>query len=333
MNVSHLAYKFRMDYRISQMPLDFDRLVYTLQRHFRILKYSEARDELLKRECFGCTLDLGGFALTDEFGQTTIYISDYINREERLSVLLHELGHVVCGHCRMLGPVVGYGGAGNPAQEKEANEFALSVRAPVCYLAKLRVRSPEDIRAVAGVSEEDACNLFKKVTKYRKEDHLVTRQEKNLVKMMSGSGEKPSFHPGEKRLKQIGAAALIALVLVLGICCCAPYFSDDEKLPAFSYGSGEKLGGSISKASAESEVEGPSAVSKPPPEEQDLSSQQNPPVAAEKAETFWVTRYGECYHREDCFHLYGKDDLREMTRQDAKEEGLRACTDCRPDDE
>ena len=82
MNVSHLANQFRLDYQISHMPLDFDQLVDVLRRHFRILRYSEAQAELVKRECFGCTLELGGFALTDEFGQTTIYVSDYINRED-----------------------------------------------------------------------------------------------------------------------------------------------------------------------------------------------------------------------------------------------------------
>lgn len=218
------------------------------------------------------------------------------------------------------------------AQEEEANEFALNVRAPVCYLAKLRVRSPEDIRAVAGVSEEDAQRLYERVLKYRKEDHLVTRREKDLVKMMSGAGERPTFHPGEKRLKQVAAAAFIALALILGICCCAPYFSDEEERPDLSYSSGENYGGSVPRASAKEGPEAPPVDSEPAPDERALSSQQEPP-AGQKTETFWVTRYGECYHREDCFHLYGKDNLREMTRQDARDEGLRPCTDCRPDDE
>ena len=368
MNIPNLAYKFRLDYRIHCMPLDFDQLVYILGRHFRILRYSEAEAELIRRECFCCTLELSGFALTDEFGQTTIYISDYISREKRLAVLLHELGHVLCGHCRRMGPVVGYGGDGDTAQEEEANAFARSVLAPVCYLAKLHVQSPEDIQAVTGVGDEDAKLLYEDVLKYRREAHLVTRQEKILVKMMDGAGERPSIHVGEKRLKKVAAVSFIALALALGISCCAPYFTEEENLPAFSYGTGggQNYGGSVPTALAEGELGSPEAHSQPssasvpgtgPPEDgmnlpeegnrQDpaLSSSSGtpeeapvPPVGSQAPqdgqaqETFWATRYGECYHREDCYHLYGRVNMRELTRQDAWEEGLRPCKDCRPDE-
>lgn len=341
MNIPHLAYKFRLDYQIFNMPLDYDHLVYVPQRHFRILKYSEVQTELIQRECFSYTLELSGFALTDEFGQTTIYISDYVNREEQLSVLLHELGHVLCGHCRRMGPV-GYGGDGDPAQEEEANEFALNVRAPVCYLAKLHVQSPEDIRVITGVGEEDAQHLYEEILKYRKEAHLVTRQEKSLIKMMNGTGERPSFHPGQKYLKNVAAVAFIALALIVGICCCAPYFSENENLSTFSYGSGESYGGSVPQASAGSTLSRPGGDSEPvsalvpdsgsPQEERDLAAEIEASKGAQALETFWVTRFGECYHRENCYHLIGKDNLREIIRQDATDVGLRPCKDCRPDD-
>lgn len=146
MNIPHLAYKFRLDYQIFNMPLDYDHLVYVLQRHFRILKYSEVQTELIQRECFSYTLELSGFALTDEFGQTTIYISDYVNREEQLSVLLHELGHVLCGHCRRMGPV-GYGGDGGGRSQRVCPQ-----RAGSCLLSSKAPRSvaggyPSDYRS------------------------------------------------------------------------------------------------------------------------------------------------------------------------------------------
>lgn len=366
MNVPNLAYKFRLDYRIAHMPLDCDQLVYILRRNFRILKYSEAEAELVRRECFSCTLELDGFALTDEFDQTTIYISDYIDREKRLSVLLHELGHVICGHCRKLGPVMGYGWSGDPMQEEEANEFARSVLAPVCYLAKLPVQSPEDIQAVTGVRKRDAQQLYKDVLKYRKEAHLVTQQEKSLIKMMNGAEDRPSFHRGQKCLKRVAAASFIALAVILGICCCAPYFNMEENLPAYSSSGSQNYGGSVSMASAEGDLdlleENSQPVSASVPDtglpkvgedQPEAGFQQGqapssssgtpeqgpvPPGGSQVTQDgqaqkmFWATQYGECYHREDCFHLYGRDNMRELTRQEALEDGLRPCKDCRPDE-
>lgn len=335
MNIPYLAYKFRLDYGIFHMPLGYDQLVYLLRHHFRILRYSEAESELLRRECYSCTLEWNGFALTDEFGQTTIYISDYVSREKRLLVLLHELGHVICGHCRRMGPLVVYGGNGDQSEEEEANEFSRYLRAPVCYLAKLRVQSPEDIQVVADMRKDDAQRIFREVVQYRQEDRIVTRQEKNLLKLMCQAKDRPFLRRGERSLKKVAAAACIALVLILGICCCAPHFSLEVDLPSSSDSSveGQNIGNRVPVASAKD-------GSHPLEEDTQLSSayssdsqQQNQAYVRQGTAFVWITRSGECYHREGCQHLRGSDFLWEVTLKEAVEMGLRPCKVCHPDEE
>ncbi len=335
MNIPYIAYKFRLDYGIFHMPLEYDQLVYILRHHFRILRYSEAETELLRRECYSCTLEWNGFALTDEFGQTTIYISDYVSREKRLLVLLHELGHVLCGHCRRMGPLVVYGGSGEQSEEEEANEFSLYLRAPICYFAKLHVQSPEDIRAVAGVGKSDAQQIFREVIKYRQEDHLITRQEKNLLRLMCQVKDRPFLRRGERSLKRVAATACIALALILGICCCAPYLSFEEDLPSSPYDSVENqnIGGRVPVASAKDGSHPFEENSQMSPAYSSDNGQKSEMYAGQETDLVWITRSGECYHREGCQHLGGSDLLWEVTFQEAVEMGLRPCKVCHPDEE
>lgn len=46
------------------------------------------------------------------------------------------------------------------------------------------------------------------------------------------------------------------------------------------------------------------------------------------AETVYVTRTGEKYHVEGCQYIEGKDDLREMSAEEAEQAGYEPCSVC-----
>lgn len=50
-----------------------------------------------------------------------------------------------------------------------------------------------------------------------------------------------------------------------------------------------------------------------------------------KNDTVVVTKSGEKYHRPDCKHVIGKDNLIHMTIEDAQTAGYEPCADCKPD--
>ena len=325
MNISHLAYQFRLDYQIGEIPLEYDRLERILQKNFRILNYSEAADELVQREYFSYTFALKGFSLTDDQGQTTVYISDSISREMRLRVLLYELGHVFCGHCHRLNPVEGSSQL-ETLQEQQANEFALNVLAPVCYLARLPFLSQEDISRITYVSDKDAALLYQQVIEYRNESHLITGREKKLIKLMKKSSGRPSFHLGRKWARTAIASVCIALTLIAGVSFSSPHFEAERNIPAYLPLAADTPAPKTTDASSRNKgsASPPGNPSKPLPEGASLPPQ---------SETFFATSSGKRYHRSSCQFVRGKENVMELTKEQLDAMGLTPCQTCHPESE
>lgn len=69
----------------------------------------------------------------------------------------------------------------------------------------------------------------------------------------------------------------------------------------------------------------------PPPASQPAADADAEAAADAASDGFvYATPSGSCYHRADCHHVQGKDDIRRMTIAEARAAGLKPCQSCKP---
>lgn len=87
-------------------------------------------------------------------GKYTIYYNDSLDRNRIKFTIWHEIAHIQLGHLEA-GCMIPYG-----QMEEEANHFAAYVMAPLVFVHRLRLNSPQEISDTCGIGFECASNVY-----------------------------------------------------------------------------------------------------------------------------------------------------------------------------
>jgi len=92
-------------------------------------------------------------------GKYIIYYNDSLIRERIKSTMWHEIAHIQLGHLES-DCMISYA-----QKEEEANHFAVYVMAPLVFVHRLNLNSPQEISDICEISFECACNVYEHYVK------------------------------------------------------------------------------------------------------------------------------------------------------------------------
>lgn len=135
------------DLGIAQFPLNCFEVAFLL--NIEIHKCSEFsgydREFIVSKFNDGFTIRKGG--------RYIIYYNDAMMRKRIKSTMWHEIAHIQLGHLEA-DCTIPY-----EQKEEEANHFAVYVMAPLAFVHRLALKSPQEISETCGISFECACNV------------------------------------------------------------------------------------------------------------------------------------------------------------------------------
>ena len=300
--VTFEAYKFIVENGIDTLPITRDDLVDIAKRHkWKLCGYNlsgELRD-LLKLQGVDTdeyikTKDAFAVMLKDEY---IIFFKDSLSLEQKVFVILHEYAHIALRHTC-------YGIMGKSPdktttdiQEAEADEFARTVCAPLPVLYQCRVRSSKDIERYGLLTGTEANAQFISLSKIDSQ-YGLDNLEKEITRIFN------SFIQGVKLMRIRSAAKrylpIAVVALIIGMLAMSPFVINNGHNPTLNE---------------------PTSNTQP-------AIMQNSPAPVPLTETVYVTRTGEKYHVEGCQYIEGKDNLRDMTAEEAEQAGYEPCSVC-----
>lgn len=307
-DIKNIAYKFILKEEISELPITFDRIVQIADKNgWAISSYSESKqffENFKKRH----GIDLLAYAETkDAFTITNlsvpaIFYRDELGNFQKIYALLHEVGHIYIQHTSS-GGVLGLDkdSTVTAQQEQEANTFAREVCAPLPVLKKSHIHSVQEIERAGLLKKDHAIMQFVDLSESLKDyydtqiENEVSRQFKDYIRGANLANSKRKA----KTYRLIVAAFFIGVALAVGITAAvmnAHYnnVSSGENIPAVNSGN---VGANITA-----------------------------PIPL--TETVYVTRTGEKYHVDGCRYIKGKDDLKDMSVDEAEKAGYEPCSVC-----
>ena len=305
-DIRNIAYKFILKEGISGLPITLERIVQIADKNgWALASYSESAeffDNFEERH----GIDLFKYAETkDAFTITNlavpaIFYRDELGNLQKIYAILHEIGHICIKHTSS-GGVLGLDSdpAVTAEQEQEANAFAREVCAPLPVLKKIHLQTVQEIERAGLLRNEQAIIQFLDLTESMKDyydtqiENEVSRQFKDYIRGANLAHSKRKA----KTYRMITAAFLIGVVLTVGLTAGVMWAcfgsSSDNNMPVSNNG-------------------GVDSVAAPLP----------------AVETVYVTRTGEKYHVEGCQYIEGKDDLRDMSAEEAEQAGYEPCSVC-----
>lgn len=103
-----------------------------------------------------------------------ILVSDNLPVDSECKAIAHEIGHI---KLHDMNPSGVFGICEDKTltakQEKEADDFALRLLAPLPFLNKHKIRSPEDIKRLTNLCIADSCTVFENLRDYREESSVM----------------------------------------------------------------------------------------------------------------------------------------------------------------
>lgn len=169
--INSTVYKLLNDLKYSTLPVDVHEIARRLG--YSVRNYSQCKS-LIKR--------LGFEKYTDNFQGISfkydnifyILISDELMSDDENKVIAHEIGHIklhdtnidnICGHSTETKI--------NAKQEKEADEFALCLLAPLPLLENKRIKTATDIKNCTNLSFTDSNTVFENYREYTEQRHYI----------------------------------------------------------------------------------------------------------------------------------------------------------------
>ena len=215
MNMKEIAWKFLLDNDIDDFRINLDEALDLVKRNgWRIFSYLE-QPELLT------ALGVEEFAKNHEAftivhnGEYIIFYKDELSYNEKIFVIMHEVGHIVgkhtYNHC-----VVGHSSAMGEInlQEQEANLFACEVLAPSCILKRLHIESIEKLKKMKLLPEQYIPSFLIKILD--SSDEQENDYEKKILKKYRTFIHTYQLRRWKHQLyKILGNRLFIMLVLIL----------------------------------------------------------------------------------------------------------------------
>lgn len=309
MNTSSLHYstKALAHNNITSLPLELDGLFSMItQKGFLILSFSSAECPCIKN-----LLSLGvnipsQVAFTVSIpNYKAVYYNNTLSSDEILFALAHEYGHICLSPSTFCGIL---GKSENPEeeseQERESDDFALNLLAPICILSKLKPQTIGEIQKLTLLSSSRAYIVYNKIKNFSSpssDEELITHNFHKFIQ--------------NYRVKKY-RKYIIACIVSFFVAC---YFYHPKQATITTIQSSTPTSISLIETTFS-----PSHASISLPES---SAETSPPGPA--LENFVVaTQTGKRYHVPSCFHIKTKNNLRKLSVADAKAEDLTPCQDC-----
>lgn len=294
------AYKFIKDSGIDTLPVMLEDLFVIAKRNkWHIGSYNktvELRKELslhgIDIDKYVNTKDAFAVLYDDEY---LIFYKDSLDIDYKVFVILHEFAHIVLKHIYhgILGKAPNE--EKTNMQEAEANAFAREVCAPLPVLYKCHFKSEKAIERFGLLKGRYAEEQFLILNKMG-DDYCFSDIERDIYKIFKSFVQNVKLFRMRGLVKRYIPAAIIAFVV--GILIMLPFTRNDD-VPASS----ETLSNQ-------------------------QTGQESNRTSVLLAETVYVTRTGEKYHVEGCQYIEGKDDLRDMSAEEAEQAGYEPCSVC-----
>lgn len=168
-NARNSAWQTLLDLNITSLPVDVISICSTLG--INVIKNSEI-NELKSNESGVCLFE------NDEW---YIIFDDTSSKERARFTIAHELGHILLGHPMRYKYYSHSIDASKPDVEVEADIYASRLLAPACVLWGLDLHTPEEIKAVCGISYTAAKIRAKRMEiLYKRSKFLTSALEQKL---------------------------------------------------------------------------------------------------------------------------------------------------------
>lgn len=282
------------------LPLHADNLLSMIrEKGFSIIPFSSDRDTCIENltshdieipSQIAYTISISDFQ--------AVYYNNTLPSDEIVFALAHEYGHICLSPSAFHGIL---GKSENPVQEfeqeREADDFALNLLAPICVLSKLKPRTISELQKLTLLNSSRAYIAYKNLKNpctLSEDEELVTRNFQRFIRCYN-----------LKKYRKLIATCILFLSVVLHF-----YFSNfTEETHHTSWIDARNIS-SIASSSVPASLY----------ETIELS-----PVPTDHVV---VTPSGARYHIPDCFHVESKTNLRKLSVTDAALEGFTPCKDC-----
>ena len=291
----YYAQKTLIENGVKSLPIEIETIINIIKKYGYAVKVIEDNQDdldgvLRAIDMYEKLHDKHGFAL--KIGdKKAVFYSKSVTMQTQTEIIAHELGHIILQHVAENG-VVGYSIETGiyDEQEKEANNFMRELLAPACIL-KQKHYSLDDIKNNTLISDENAQKQFSRANNKTK----YTRTENQLKKQFNGE-------PRNYRKILSIITAVIIIVSVFG---------------AYQY---EKCKENYITSTVQ-----PSEQATAPINTQVATPEQTP----NQSVTVYKAATGQVYHSSpDCRYIRGKDNVLEITIEEAEKTGLRPCSNC-----
>lgn len=152
--IEHIAYRFRIDNELFDLPLTYDDILRVIDRNrYQLRSYEESQDEIkeLGLVLNMCTSD--AFIADVGNGDIRIFMDDTKTAEEKKKALLHELSHLACGHVHA-GCALNH--SGSDQFEREAERCRVCVEGPPRAVKERGGKSVKRIKEITLLNDDDS---------------------------------------------------------------------------------------------------------------------------------------------------------------------------------
>lgn len=287
--IEQVAYQYRLNHGIDDFPCNTNNLIRIVKLNGCIVKTYKS-EEIKKYKLFSkCESNEAFTTLIDK--RIYVFYDPDISEEKLTFALAHELGHISCGHY--------WYEHQEDWHEDEADEFAFSFLAPLCYLSMLNIKSSEDISGFTGLERTKCEILYGRLIEYRKKNKSLDATENALIDLL----------PATKRnVKKIIVDSLVVISSIII--------------------SALMLISSFSSKALKTDVDIPFA-SLPEITEEIIEPESNVVSSLESEDTIvYITVTGKKYHLPDCQYINNKSNLTDMYVHEAESYGYKPCSIC-----
>lgn len=290
-NIISIANSFILDNHIRPLPLRFNDLTRICKKlRYSVFSYAEAAETI---RALGIESYTEHPAVTVRYAnQKFIFFDEKQSTGTRLFAIAHEIGHIVLQH-NYCG-AVGYTQSDN-VQELEADTFAYQLLAPLCLLRALHVTDTRDIESCSLLDHDRAKKVHKALQHYHEQPH-----DKEIIR---------AYGIVQPRRKLDFAFLLILLVVLITAATIVVRELPKQNSPAETT---QNFFAQLRDKQPETTARFDLQAATPSPEQ---------------SETVYITRSGERYHKQNCYHIKNRT-VTAISLSDAVEDGYTACKSC-----
>lgn len=300
-NIISITNDFILSTGIHSIPLKIENLESICEQlGYTLLSYQEAT-ELLQKPRFKKYTIYPAFTIKNDDYRIVLFNST-LSTSTRIFAIAHEIGHIVLKH--NYHGEVGFTQADSDS-EREANTFAYQLLAPLCVLKALNITDIGDIKSLTLLNGNQAKYVHKALHHYR--------EQPCAYEMIKAYGIRL---PKNNKRFDFATVLILLTALLLTAAILIRELPDLSEQPAET--TSNFFAELKEKHQPQAEVTLPIETEVP----------QTTVANLAQSETVYITRSGERYHKQNCYHIKNSTTVSGVPLPEAIEEGYTACKSC-----